>query len=44
MFLDYLSRVGIAVFLIIDIAFNGLISKDLQLGGNDIFLIYFLGG
>ncbi len=42
MFLDYLSRVGIAVFLIIDIAFNGLISKDLQLGGMMFFLFSFL--
>lgn len=42
MFLDYLSRIGIAVFLIIDIAFNGLISKDLQLGGIMFFLFSFL--
>ena len=41
-FFDYLSRVGIAVFLIFDIAFNDLISKDLQLGGMMFFLFSFL--
>ena len=41
-FCDYLSRVGIVIFLILDIAFKGAISRDLQRGGMIFFLLSFL--
>lgn len=41
-FFDYLSRVGIAVFLIFDIAFNGMIPRNVWLCGMLFFLFSFL--